>query len=123
MSFDEGEELPTVDADDGLTKEERAENSERIGEFLERINQLSESVVSELTKELGIDLSAKGSDGEAAQELIEENFENRLTRNEGFHELVQDILEAVRSRFDLIEAGTLQRRRSSWPELWLFQVG
>ena len=121
MSFDEGEESPTVDADDGLTKEERAENNERIGEFLERINQLSKSVVSELTRELGKDLPAKGSDGEAAQEHIEENFENRLTRKEGFHELVQDILEAVLSRFDFIEAGTLQRRRSGWPELWLFE--
>ena len=25
------------------------------------------------------------------------------------------------SRFDFIEAGTLQRRRSGWPELWLFE--
>jgi hypothetical protein len=33
---------------------------------------------------------------------------------------VQDILEDVRSRFDS-EAGELLRRRSGWPELWLFK--
>jgi hypothetical protein len=52
--------------------------------------------------------------------LLEENFDAYLTQEEGFHELVQDVLEAVRSRFDLITAGDLHRRPSGWPELWLF---
>ena len=121
MSFDAVEESPALDAEGGLTEEERAENSARIDKYLERIGQLSKSVVSELTKELGIDLNASRPDRKAAQELIEENLENQLTREEGFHELVQDILEDVRSRFDFIETGSLQRRRSGWPELWLFK--
>lgn len=121
MSFDAVEESPALDAEGSLTEEERAENRTRIDKYLERIGQLSKSVVSELTKELGINLKASGPDRKAAQELIEENFENRLTQEEGFPELVQDILEDVRSRFDLIETGSLQRRRSGWPELWLFK--
>jgi len=60
-------------------------------------------------------------DREAAQELIEEQFESRLTQAEGFHELVQDVLESVRTRFDLIKADELIRKRSGWPELWLFK--
>ncbi len=59
--------------------------------------------------------------GKRAQELIEEQFENRLTQSEGFHELVQDVLESVRTRFDLIKAEELIRKRSGWPELWLFK--
>jgi len=62
-------------------------------------------------------------DREAAQELIEEQFESRLTQSESFHELVQDVLESVRTRFDLIEAEELIRKRSGWPELWLFRSG
>jgi hypothetical protein len=52
--------------------------------------------------------------------LIEENFDAYLTQQEAFHELVQDILEEVRTRFDHIDAGNLLRRQSGWPELWLF---
>jgi len=89
-------------------------------QYLARIGKLSASVVSELTAELGVDAKAGSADREAAQQLIEENFEAQLSQLEAFHELVQDILEDVRSRFDLIEAGELLRRRSGWPELWLF---
>ena len=34
---------------------------------------------------------------------------------------MQDILEDVRSRFELIEAGELLLGRSGWPDLWLFE--
>jgi len=77
-------------------------------------------VVAGLADELGADPKVAGPDREAAQELIEEHFEGRLTQDEGFHELVQDVLDEVRSRFDRVTVGTLVRRRSGWPELWRF---
>ena len=46
MSFDEVEESPALDAEGGLTEEERAENRARIDKYLERIGQLSKSVGS-----------------------------------------------------------------------------
>ena len=39
-----------------------------------------------------------------------------------FAEIVHDILDDVRSRFELIDAGDLQRRRSGWPEIWTFCI-
>ena len=35
--------------------------------------------------------------------------------------MVQDILEDVSRRFDAVQTGTLSRRRSGWPELWVFE--
>jgi hypothetical protein len=43
------------------------------------------------------------------------NFDLYLTQEEAFHELVQDILENVRGRFDFISVGKLLLRPSGWP--------
>src|SRR5207249_1284298 len=96
-------------------------NRKAIDNYISRIAELEKSVVKSLVTELGVDLKMSGPDREAAQELIEENFEGRLTQEEGFHELVQDILEDVSRRFDAVQTGTLSRRRSGWPELWVFE--
>jgi hypothetical protein len=122
ISFDETEELRTFDDEALLTEEERAANRQALEKYLNRIGQLANSVVSGLSEDLGVDLKVAGPDREAARELIEENFEAQLTQQEAFHDLVQDILEDVRSRFDSISAGELRRRRSGWPELWLFKA-
>ena len=121
MSFDEADESSAFEHEGALTEDDRAANQQRLENYLTRVGELTKSVVRGLTDELGVDLKMAGPDREAAQEIIEENFEGRLTQEEAFHELVQDILEDVRSRFDLIEAGELLRRRSGWPDLWLFK--
>ena len=121
MSFDEADEPQIFDDEGTLTEDERAAHRMALEKYLGRISQLAKSAVASLTDELDIDLKDAGPDHEALQELIEENLEGLLSQEEGFHELVQDILEDVRSRFDLIDAGELLRRRSGWPELWLFK--
>jgi hypothetical protein len=117
MSFDEFlESRALVDDEGALGEAERAANREVVTGYLDRIVQLARSVESRLVDELNA-----GPDREAEQQLIEEHFDAYLTQDEGFHELVQDILEEVRTRFDRIDAGELQRRQSGWPELWLFK--
>ncbi len=121
MSFEDAPDSAVVmDDETVLTEAERAANRETISAYLERIAGLTRSVVAKLTGELGVDVRVVGPDQDVAQQLIEENFDLYLTQEESFHELVQDILENVRSRFDLIVAGRLQRRPSGWPELWVF---
>jgi hypothetical protein len=122
MSFDEAEDTARFEDEGGLTDEERAANRVAIDTYISRIADLEKSVVEALVAELGVDLKASGPDRQAAQELIEENFEGRLTQEEGFHELVQDILGDVSLRFDAVQAGTLSRRRSGWPEVWVFKT-
>lgn len=121
MSFEEQPDpVTTIDDESTLTDAERTANRDVIAEYLDRIAALTKSVVAKLTDDLGVDLKIAGPDRETVQQLIEENFDAYLTQEEGFHELVQDILENVRSRFDRIETGELRRRQSEWPDLWLF---
>lgn len=124
FSFDGAE--PDTAADDeeaGLTDAERAKNGDVLRGFVDRVFGLSGRVSERLAEDLGIDAKGpKGPDREAAEQLIEENFETYLTEDEGFHELVQDVLDAVRSRFDLVDEGELDRHRSGWPRLWRFRT-
>ncbi|MGE3512818.1 MAG: hypothetical protein AB7N65_28480, partial [Vicinamibacterales bacterium] len=125
FSFDEVE--PDTAADDEeveLTDAERAKNREVLQGFINRVLRLNERVARRLAEDLGVDVKRpEGPDREAAEQLIEENFEAYVIEDENFHELVQDVLDAVRSRFELIGAGELDRHRSGWPKLWCFHTG
>jgi hypothetical protein len=122
MSFDDDSDLTVVlDDETVLADAERIANREVISAYLDRIALLAKSVVTKMTEELGVDMKTAGPDRDVAEQLIEENFDSYLTQEESFHELVQDILEHVRTRFDLIDGGQLQQRPSGWPELWLFK--
>jgi predicted GTPase len=121
MSFEESSDPSTaMDDESTLSDTERAANREVIASYLDRIDELTKRVVNKIAEELGVDIRVAGPDQATAQQLIEEYFDAYLTQEEGFHELVQDVLENVRTRFDRIDAGQLQRRQSGWPELWLF---
>ena len=120
---DEGPNTTVDDEEVGLTDAERAKNREVLRGFVDRVLSLKERVEGRLLEDLGDDLGRRKSpDREAAEQLIEENFETYVTEDEEFHELVQDVLDAVRSRFDLIDAGELDRYRSGWPRLWHFHT-
>ena len=110
-----------MDEEEGsLSSAERVRNHEVLEGLIDRISALSAEVKTRLADDLGIG-SGKivGPDREAAEQLIEENFEAYLAENEGFHELVQDILDFIRQRFELIKDG-LERHRSGWPKRWQF---
>ena len=47
-------------------------------------------------------------------------FEDKLKQHEGFHELMDEIVEAVEERFELLDAAGFQRDRNDWPLLWQF---
>ena len=117
-------ETEVIEADEkngGLSSAERAKNHKALEGFLDRISMLTKRVVKCLSDDLGIDPgTTMGSDRKAAEQLIEENFESYLAEDEGFHELVQDVLDCIRERFELIEDSTLERHRSGWPKRWQF---
>ena len=125
FSFDEEAEASTDGQEEGgLGHEERARNQKVLQEILSRIAALSEKAVDRLASDLGIEPGTpKGADREAVEELIEEHFEAYLVGDESFHELVHDVLEHVRERFNLIEEGTLERHRSGWPKRWWLETG
>jgi hypothetical protein len=106
-----------------LSEAERTGNRQVLEAFVDRLITLAQATEERLTAEVGLQADMPNPDREAAEQLIEENFEAYLTKDERFHELVQDVLDAIRSRFEFIKAGDLTRHRSGWPQLWRFQSG
>jgi hypothetical protein len=122
LSFDESAPAEVPD-EEPLAETERAENKRVLEGYIERITALTASAQQAMLEALGVDpKTARGAELEAARQLVEENFDLYLQKQDGFHELAQDILDNVRSRFDLVAAGELQRRRSGWPELWTYKT-
>lgn len=129
ISFDLGEageagqDQLGVDAEGGgLSSDERVANMVALRGYVQRIRSLAERVSKKLELELGLAEGAGSEDDrKAAEELLEEAFDTELASHEEFHDLVQDLLEAVRSRFDRISAGTLELSPSKWPAAWRFQ--
>lgn len=124
FSFDGEGPVNVAQEEAELPDTERAKNHEVLRGFIDRVVRLKEKVAGRLSADLGIDArKPEGPDREAAEQLIEENLEAYVIADEGFHELVQDVLDAVRSRFDLIDSGEIDRHRSGWPRLWTLRTG
>ena len=124
FSFDEEPEAINEGQEDGgLGPTERTDNRKVLQDILYQIKALAQNTVKRLSSDLGIETGTpKGADREAMEELIEENFEAYLMEDEGFHDLVHDVLDHVLERFNLIDEGTLERHHSGWPKRWRFET-
>lgn len=120
FSFD-AEQPQSPDTTPSLSDAERASNHQALEAFVDRLITLAKTTEERLTDEVGLQSDTTSPDREAAEQLIEENFESYLIKEERFHELVQDVLDAIRQRFELMKAGELDYHRSGWPRLWRFQ--
>jgi hypothetical protein len=99
LSFGDGEEEPTPDEDGILTRAERAKNRKTLERYLTRVAELTKVVAGQLEIDVDVDLhKISDPDREAAEQLVEENFEAQLNQVEEFHHLVQDVLDDVRPR-------------------------
>lgn len=102
---------------------DQAELQERLERFIERVEALSESALETLNRDIDLaSESARAGDRQAAEELIEESFVDYVGYEPEFHELVHDLLDAVRERFDAIETGELSYHSTGWPRLWRFST-
>ena len=107
----------------GLSRSDREENSALIQAILNRIKSLTDKVVEHLSIDMGIDpVEPQKPDLQAAEELIQENLEAYLFEDGEFHDLVHDVMDSIRERFDLIDDGILERNHSCWPKRWRFET-
>lgn len=98
-----------------LTDEERSAIADRVGRHLDKIELIGGAIATEVERRVGSkidELTAKDMD--AFEELVEEE----LLRHDEFHQLVDDVLDDVEQRFDLLECGELERGRDGWPRTW-----
>lgn len=96
---------------------ERQQNIIKLQLLIEEIRKLAEETREEISKILGDFSEANKADKEAFEELIEtQSYEHAL-----FHQIVESILKEVKTRFDMLPSGTLQREHGDWPSTWNYQ--
>ena len=112
-------ELETEDVGANVpSDEERAKMRVVLEGYVHKIRYMASEAIQNLNKELGDDISVlHGKDREAAEEL----FDEKVQYLEVFDDLVNDIMDEVQQRFDALTAGTLQRKRNGWPEVWIYE--
>jgi hypothetical protein len=100
----EGEEVPTPD--------EVASMQATLQGYVARIRALA----ARAKADLGVELEALTKE---ALDDAQDRFEIGLEAQPDFDELVGDIMDEVRKRFDQLDEG-LARRPGGWPESWVF---
>lgn len=120
-SFDlPGSEARAPQLDDDQVGDEVAQNQRALNGYLERLRGLYETGLSILSHVLGESADRfTGDDRDAALEMLQDQVET----TPDFDALVHDVLDAMLERFELVEAGELQRGGDGWPRVWLFEEG
>ena len=121
-SYDEnGDNVPESAIEEvGATQAKIEEMQSLLQFYLSRIRTLAHEAKDQVQSELAVDLSSlKGSEKDAAQDLFEDIVQSRPD----FDELVNDILDEVRLRFEGIGSGEIQTQANGWPLSWTYDSG
>lgn len=115
---DEGEEEYVIEQD-VISLEERNKLVERLHNYLQSVQSLADISRDELETKLKFSWEdASKEDRDAFQELLEDELYNQ----EAFHRLVDNILDDVEERFEILQKGQIIREKGGWPSYWTFEA-
>lgn len=101
-----------------LSAEELQRNAELVGDYVNRVFAIAAKYSSAVEAVHGPLSQMSGSDRAAALELVEEQAD----ASEEFLELVSDILDELRQKFDGVAVGRFERTNTGWPKAWLLET-
>lgn len=114
--YDDKESDKSTGADDaaGISPVEHAKLQATLKDYMSRIVAMAAMLKTTLEAEQG-DLSSMSSeDRSAALDLIEE----QAVESDDFVELVSDILDELRTKFDHVVVGHFEKTTTGWPKAW-----
>lgn len=97
---------------------ELADYSDRLLAWLQRIRALGFKLLTEAESENRLTFAKENG---AEKEFLLEWVEESAPDSAEFRNLVDEIVHAIESRFDLLTAGSLERDQSDWPSIWTWQ--
>src|SRR5258708_32813688 len=113
---DEGEDVIEQDI---ISPAERSKLIERLHNHLQSVQSLANISRAELETDLKFSWEdASKEDQDAFQELLEDELYNQ----EAFHRLVDDILDDVEERFEILQKVQIIREQGEWPSFWTFET-
>ena len=101
-----------------LAQNEQKTNKEKLKEYLRRIKSLVTEVGTQTAADIGRFHDLKGPDDRAAWLEL---FGSEVFKHGEFSELVLDIVDEVRRRFDSVSAGRWNGNYTEWPSRWTFK--
>lgn len=110
---------PIGDSDSmaSVSDAEKTQFESRLLSYLERIEALTDRLLTKVEQEMGAISSMAPEDRSAALDLIEEE----ATTTDEFVELVADILEEIKTKFGLVTEGRFEKTTTGWPKAWQIQ--
>ncbi|MGD9596834.1 MAG: hypothetical protein AB7G76_11085 [Steroidobacteraceae bacterium] len=120
-SYEEGESTPSeadAEPEGGLPTQAEFEAMQSfLDSCVARVRKLGSEAKEQLLSTLDVDLDAMTApEQEAAQDL----FEDFVQSLPDFDDLVNDIMDEVRFRFERIGSGELRTHANGWPFSWMF---
>ena len=117
--FDDDEE-ESVDELDLPYEEDRhsidvRSTAEMLARTVEKLRELAGRLGDGLRAELNV---GDHDDERVAEELFEEELDNLLRDDEGFHQVADATMEEIEKRFDLLPPGEVRKTRQGWPLTW-----
>ena len=117
--FDDDEEEPKDELDLLSEEEHKAIDMVSTAEMLSRTVEKLREIAQRLGDTLRTALDVRGGDDErVAEELFEEELDNLLQDEEGFHQVADALMEEIEKRFDLLPPGEVRKTRQGWPLTW-----
>ena len=115
---DPEEVTPKGDEAAQLNEDERRRNAAKVQEYIERMFGIAARCKAAIEAEHGELLQMLPADRAAALDLIEEQAD----ASEDFLELVSDILDELRSKFENVIVGKFDKTTTGWPKAWLMKA-
>lgn len=101
-----------------LSAEELQRNADLVGNYIDRVCSIAAKYKAAVEAAHGPLSQMSGSDRAAALELVEEQAD----ASEEFLELVSDILDELRQKFDGVAVGKFEQTNTGWPKAWLLKA-
>ena len=116
---DDLEEFPSEPETSELSQEDRLHLHQKLADYVSRIKDAGRgqkgSVIREL--ELSFDQSLTTEEQDTIQDLLEENIQDI----KDVERIVDDIMDDIEDRFDLLRVGELERNKVDWPMRWVVE--
>jgi energy-coupling factor transporter ATP-binding protein EcfA2 len=115
--YDTEEEI-LEDSGDAVEPIDLSVTNNQIASWVERLRTVATTVSNELRAALR---PGKG-DERVFEELFEEELDSRLHDDDDCQALVDEIMDEIDKRFELLAPGRVEKNRQGWPELWTWET-
>jgi energy-coupling factor transporter ATP-binding protein EcfA2 len=115
---EDGEDEESLDTAEELSELDLSATNEHIADWVNRLREITRRLSEGLREELK---PGKG-DERVFEELFEEELDSRLRDDEDCQQILDEMMDEIEKRFELLNTGCVQKNKQGWPELWKWET-